>query len=122
MKKKRLLTNKMLDFETGEPGFMGMTIPDHTQQALTLYLVNGYEPGGFLTAMLAMDMPRAIACADTANRQMMWAIGRWITTECPEVAWGNYDKVTAWVRDTHGFRSEYRTAYEKEQVWLTLVK
>ena len=122
MKKKRLLTNKMLDFDTSDLGYMGMEVPEHTQQSLTHYLLNGWEPGGFLTAMLAMDMERAIGCADTANRRMMWAIGRWITTKCPSAAYGDYDKISAWSRDLYGIRAEYKENYEKNQVWLTLVK
>ena len=122
MKKKRLLTNRAIDFDTSDLGYMHMVIPDHTQQAMTHYLVKGWEPGGFLTAMLAMDMPRAINSADTANRQTMWSIGRWIMTRCPADAWGSYQAVESWINDQDGRRSAFAEEYEKNQVWLTLVK
>lgn len=90
-------------------GHMGMSIPRHTQETLEGYLIRGWEPGGFVTSMLAMDMERALATADTANRQMMWAIGKWIVENAPEDSWGNYDLVKAWCKDVDGRRSKWAT-------------
>ena len=38
------------------PGHMGMEVPRHTQETLEGYLLRGWEPGGFVTSMLALDM------------------------------------------------------------------
>ncbi len=42
-------------------------IPEHTRETLVNYLTKGWEPGGFVTAMLAMDMERAVYAADFVN-------------------------------------------------------
>jgi hypothetical protein len=122
MKKKKLLTNRAIDFDTSDLGYMGMNIPDHTQLTLVHYLVNGYNPGGFLSAMLAMDMNRALSTADTSNRRVMWAIGRWISTQCPARSWGSYEAVESWCSDQDGLRSAFAEEYKKSLVWLTLIK
>ena len=112
--------DKMIDFDTSELGFMGMQIPVHTQEAITGYLIRGWKPGGFLTAMLAGDLFRAVNSADTANRQMMWAIGRFIMTSLPEASWGSYDAVHEWSTDKNSIRTEYVTDLEKSYIWQTL--
>ena len=110
----------MIIFDTGELSFMGMEIPVHTQESITGYLIRGWKPGGFLTAMLAGDLFRAINSADPANRQMMWAIGRVIATRLPVGSWGDYDSVHNWSTDKNGIRSEYVTDLEKNYIWETL--
>ena len=110
----------MIDFDTSDLGFMGMEIPVHTQEAITGYLIRGWKPGGFLTAILAGDLFRAVSSADTANRQMMWAISRFIMTSLPAGAWGDYDSVHNWSTDKNGIRSEYVTDLEKNYIWQTL--
>jgi len=115
-----LVLDKMVDFDTSELGFMGMVIPVHTQEAITGYLIRGWKPGGFLTAMLAGDLFRAVNSADTANRQMMWAIGRFIMTSLPEGCWGSYDNVHDWSTDKNNIRTEYVTNLEKNYIWETL--
>lgn len=112
--------DKMIDFDTSDLGFMGMEIPVHTQEAITGYLIRGWKPGGFLTAILAGDLFRAVSSADTANRQMMWAISRFIMTSLPTGAWGDYDSVHNWSTDKNGIRSEYVTDLEKNYIWQTL--
>lgn len=110
----------MIDFNTSSGSYMGMEVPDHTRESIENYLVRGWSPGGFVTAMLAMDMQRALCNADTANRQMMWAIGRWIIESCPEQAWGSYEKVQNWVANVDEVRTQYADRVEKRHVWQTL--
>jgi len=91
---------------------MGMEVPRHTQETLEGYLLRGWEPGGFVTSMLALDMERALTTADTGNRQMLWVIGQWIMQNAPEGSWGNYENVKAWCKDIDGCRSKWATWYE----------
>lgn len=104
------------------PGHMGMTVPDHTQETLEHYLLRGFEPGGFITSMLAMDMPRALGTADTANRQMMWTIGRWIIENAPAGSWGSYENVRNWIQDVDGHRTAFATKVEKDYIVRVLSK
>jgi hypothetical protein len=114
-------TNTRMDF-TPELGWVGLEIPEHTQQSIQNYLLRGYNPGGFVTAILANDLDRAVSVADTVNRQMFWAIARWVQTRCPDSARGSYEAVEAWCRDQDGCRTRYREEYERHQVWLHLVE
>jgi len=112
--------DKMIEFDTSDLGNMGMEVPMHTQEAITGYLIRGWKPGGFLTAMLAGDLFRAVDSADTANRQMMWAISRFITTSLPVGSWGDYESVHNWSTDKNNIRTEYVTDLEKNYIWQTL--
>jgi len=115
-----VVLDQMINFNDDELGHMGMEVPVHTQEAITGYLIRGFKPGGFLTAMLAGDMHRAVNSADVANRQMMWAIGKFIVTSIPPGAWGSYEAVHEWSTDKNGIRSEYVTDLEKNYIWQTL--
>ena len=96
---------------------MGMNVPVHTQETIENYLLYGYQPGGFTTAMLAGDYNRAMYLADTANRQMIWAIHAWIVNRCPEMAHGSYETVDAWCKDVNGLRTEYKELIFKKHEW-----
>ena len=120
-----MLPAKILDFNTqgdGYLGYLGMQVPDHAQESLANYFLNGWEPGGFLSAMLAMDMQRAISNADTANRQVMWAIGRWIIHDAPEGSWGDYAAIKMWCDDVAGRRSKFADKMHKKYMWTVLKK
>lgn len=100
----------------------GQEIPKHTQETLENYFIRGYMPGGFLTACLVGDLYRAVATADTANRQMLWCIVRWIMNNAPDGSWGSAQAMRDWARDKNGHRTQFREQAEKSKVWLTLVK
>ena len=112
----------MIDFTRGtdSPKYMGMEIPAHTQETLTHYLLHGFEPGGFVSAMLACDYERALYNADTGNRQMFWAIAMWIREQAPAGSWGSHEIITAWCQDQNGLRTAYRTEVEKRAIWKQL--
>jgi hypothetical protein len=97
-------------------GDMGMEIPSHTLEALELYLIHGYHPGGFLSSVLAGDFFRAVSTADTANRQMLWVIGRWISHEAPHGSWGSYDAIDNWCANFKNCRTSYVDQLEKTHI------
>lgn len=107
---------KMIDFDWDGAG----RIRNHTRETLEHYLLQGLQPGGFVSAMLAMDMQRALRSADTANRDSMWVIGRWIIEYAPEGSWGSYEHIKFWINDVGGRRSQYRDQVEKDYVWRAL--
>lgn len=111
-----------LNWKDDDPRNCGMQFSEDFKGSIERYLVNGYSPGGFATAMLARDMERALYNADTHNRTVFWAIAMWIREEMPAGSWGSYEEVDAWCHDDGGRRSAFKDAYEKEKVWLTLVK
>lgn len=117
--------SRLIDFESkGDMAvsFTGQAVPEHTQESLENYLILGYMPGGFLTACLVGDLYLAVQSADTANRQMIWCIVRWIMNNAPEGSWGSAQAMRDWTSDKNGRRTQYREQCEKSRTWLTLVK
>jgi hypothetical protein len=95
-------------------------IPEHTRETLVGYLMQGWEPGGFVTSMLAMDMERAVYAADVVNGKNIQPIARWIIEYCPRESWGSYEQVDAWCKDINGRRTQFTEQVEKEAVWNLL--
>ena len=95
-------------------------IPLHTRETLVNYLMKGWEPGGFVTSMLAMDMERAVYTADFVNGPAIQNIGKWIIEYCPRGSWGNYELVKAWVDNTDNCRTNFSENIEKNEMWNIL--
>lgn len=124
MQKKRAMTAaKLVDWApSSDMAYSGVAFSEDFKGTIERYLLNGYEPGGFATAILARDFERALYCADTHNRKVFYWIARWVAERMPQGSWGSYAEVEAWCRDTDGRRTAFKDQYEKEKVWLTLVK
>lgn len=65
--------------------------------ALAMYVVEGIQPGGFLSAVLANDLFEAVARADGSNRKILPEWVRAVFNVVPTRAWGSRDAVQAWV-------------------------
>ena len=78
-------------------------------QTLEHYLMRGFAPGGFTTAVLAGDLFGAVAKADHWNRQTIPEIVQEIARTCPVTAYGSYEAVQAWLNDEDSCRSKYAT-------------
>jgi hypothetical protein len=77
--------------------FQGMVIPHHMLQALTRYVEDGIEPGGFLTAVICNDLTGAIRHADHQNIRIIPAYVAWLYNEAPSLCWGSGEKMDAWM-------------------------
>ena len=110
----------MIDFDELNLKYMGMEVPDHTRETIANYLLRGWAPGGFVESMIAKDYERALYCADTANRQMFWAIAMWINERTPPQSRGSYRAIEQWRDDLDGRRSAYCTELEKQTIWKKL--
>lgn len=98
----------------------GQEIPKHTQDALEDYLIRGYPPGGFLTAILTNDLYRAVASADHANKTNITAITDWVLNYAPERSWGSPDMVQMWLDDEDNRRTKFSEATQKAYTWAAL--
>ena len=78
-------------------------------RTLEHYLMRGYEPGGFTTAVLAGDLFGAVARADHWNKPAIAEIVQAVVHFCPAHAVGSYEAVEAWCADVDGRRSKYVT-------------
>lgn len=90
------------------------------------YLVHGWDPGSFFSAVMANDFRRAVQTSHPANTvTAMKALVGWMGDNMPIKAWGDYEKVREWqltppeVRREHlEFRNLIYT--EKEETWQIL--
>ena len=73
-------------------------VPREYFDPLFNYLVHGFEPGSFWTAVLANDFFRAIQSSHPSNQiPALKATVGWIQDRFPEIAYGNYRMVTSWL-------------------------
>lgn len=78
-------------------------------QTLEHYVMRGYAPGGFATAVLANDLFAAVSRADHWNRGIIPEIAQEIEKNVPATAYGSYEAVQAWIDDEDERRSKYVT-------------
>lgn len=110
----------MIDWLTKDLRNMGMELSLNTQEAIENYLIHGWAPGGYVESMLAHDYERAFACADTANRQTIWVLQRWITESAPVLCHGSYAAISKWRDDLDGCRTDYVKDLEQKAIWRKL--
>ena len=90
------------------------------------YLVYGYSPGSFFTAVLANDFISAVARSHPANTiTALKALTGWITDYMPRSAWGSYDNVKEWIGRDEADRRQVLIMHNlnlepKEETWLEL--
>ena len=94
----------------------------HTSLATAMenYLVHGYMPGSFLTAVLTNNLMGAVGSADSTNSERLPVIVGWIMNSLPSGSYGKYDLMQDWCRDKDGRRSEYVKRIEDWKVWNIL--
>ena len=87
---------------------------DLLDESLENYLMHGFKPGGFLTAVLANDLRLAVGCADYWNKNNLPRITDEVFFKMPALSIGSYDAVKDWCRDKDNRRSEYARYMEKQ--------
>jgi len=72
-------------------------IPKYTMDALTRWIEQGIEPGGFLMQVL-MNRSFSIVAgrADELNALNLVKLYRYLLNHCPEECWGSEEKVLTW--------------------------
>jgi len=87
---------------------------NYLDEALENYLMYGFEPGGFLTSVLANDLYLAVGRADHWNGPRISNIVNVILFKMPGMSYGSYAAVKDWCADKDGRRSDYAGRKEKE--------
>lgn len=72
-------------------------------QSLDDYVNRGWQPGGFITAVLENNLMEALGRADFYNRESIFEICSYVYNELPLNSWGSREKVSAWLKS---FRKE----------------
>jgi hypothetical protein len=90
------------------------------------YLVHGFEPGSFWTAVLANDFMRAIQHSHPSNTidALKHTVG-WIRDSFPEESYGDYNLVAAWIKlSSHQRRLHLEAAHliytEQQEIMMAL--
>ena len=76
-------------------------IKQSTIESINNYVLYGYEPGGFVNAVLANDLMQAMGGADRENRLTLHAICSYIYNEISMSCHGSYEKVEAHLKYVH---------------------
>jgi hypothetical protein len=102
------------------------TVPRDYFDGLCNYLVYGFEPGSFWTAVLANDWHRAISSSHPGNtiEHLKMASG-WIHDSFPVESYGSYKNVKRWMElepiERRMILEECRLIYtEQEEIMMAL--
>jgi hypothetical protein len=102
------------------------TVPRDYFEPLHNYLVHGFEPGSFWSAVLANDFMRAVQHSHPANTidALKNTVG-WILDSFPEAAYGDYSTIQTWVAFSGHERrlhlEQHNLIYsEQEEIMLAL--
>ena len=69
------------------------------QHPIFLYLVQGFEPGSFFTALFANDAIDMLCRSHPANTiTSLSSIAKWIRHSMPDEAYGSYVAVDNWIK------------------------
>ena len=72
-------------------------LPEHMRTVARMYVERGFEPGGFLLAVLANDLKEAFVRADDVNRDRMFDWVAWLRNDVPRRCHGSRDAVSIWM-------------------------
>ena len=95
-------------------------VPEHIRAGITNYFELGLHPGGFVSAVIANDLTRAVQSADHENRKHISSIARWIAFNAPTGSRGSWEAVENWIEDTDSVRSKWLAQVERQLIWTTL--
>lgn len=105
---------KFIDFDTYE--YTRDCVPEHAQESIENYLMYGYDPGGFMSAMFAGNLFSAASSADQANGPAMQEIANWIMHCAPVGSYGHRQNVRDWLQDKDGIRTKFADKMEKAYI------
>lgn len=82
--------------------FSTYTVAKDYADPIINYLIYGFSPGGFFSAVLANDFSGAISHSHPANTiPALKDLNTWILNHMvPGVMWGSYDNVNSWLAKT----------------------
>jgi len=101
-------------------------VPQEYSQHVYDYLVNGWPPGSFYTAVFANDFVSAMVSSHPGNRiDPLKNLAGWMLNHMPVQARGSYDRVSKWIGMSDDHRrtvlEQAKLIYDtKTEVWLIL--
>ena len=95
-------------------------VPDHTKRAFEDYILHGYPPGSFMSAVLSNNFIGAACQAGHVNREHLTDIAKWVINVAPSMCWGNERAIKDWLSDKDGVRTQFYEHHEKKRMWEIL--
>jgi hypothetical protein len=95
-------------------------IEPNIQTAIENYLIYGWEPGSFTTALLANNLYRAAGSAHPAVLPALKDIVTWVVNVIPRESYGSEEAVRDWMQDVDGRRTIFAEQVEKKMMWRML--
>ena len=86
-------------------------LTEQSKESLYNYFVHGFDPGGFMIAVLANDLYSAAARADSANIKLLGEYAKWLINHAPYQSYGSPEEVRGWLN-----KNEYYHQFQKELV------
>lgn len=74
-------------------------VPRRIVESLVMYSDQRIRTGGFMEAVMANDLIRALQTADYQNRHLLLPIALMVHNFLPSVAIGSYEKIEKWLDD-----------------------
>ena len=97
--------------------FIQWEVPGEYAQHVCSYLINGWHPGSFYTAVFANDFTSAMCRSHPSNAlDGLQNLSKWIVAWMPKEAWGSYDAVENWIKMSDDDR---RTVLEQARLIYT---
>lgn len=66
------------------------------KESIDSFVLHGYQPGGFLTAVLSNDLKEAVARGDEGAIENLPHIVAYLYNDVPSGAWGSPENVRTW--------------------------
>jgi hypothetical protein len=84
-------------------------VHEDCREAIFNYLAYGYDPGGFLTAVLTNDLYRAAGISDFENKKRLAFVANFVAMNLPLACYGTAKKMRAWMELSNEDREKIMT-------------
>jgi hypothetical protein len=95
-------------------------IEPNIQTAIENYLIYGWNPGSFTTALLANDLYRAAGSAHPAVLPALKSIVTWVVNVVPRESFGSYQAIDDWMNDKDNRRTIFTKQVSERIMWRKL--
>ncbi len=75
-------------------------LPASLVSGMRLYIEQGVQPGGFLTAVICNNLKESFMRADAFNQHLMFEIVKWMYNEAPSLCWGSPARMKHWIEQS----------------------
>jgi len=126
--KMTMIVLHKISYDRIKNSFKDCNVCDEYAEPIINYLVYGFNPGAFFTAVIANDFAGAMSRSHPANQvQELKYLVHWMNNCMPRVSWGGYDIFYAWIDASEEYRrkilEDHKLIYTPhEETWEAISK